>query len=131
MKKTNTNQEFINLGNGDKKYLYTSKWPLLKLDVLTKKGIWNQVQERLGELQDNNELDILSAEHINKFFLNRPEIDFEINFFDKTLYKTFIFKYNKKIYCYSYGMIKRKNGRKILVRFYFNVNEVLSLDLPI
>ena len=131
MKKTMTTQQFIDLGHGDVIYNYISKWPLLKLDVLNKKSIWNRIQDRLAELESEDKLNALSHKHLSKFFLNRPEIDFEINFFDKSLSKTFVFKYDKKIYCYSYGMVKRKNSRKIYVRFYFDVNKALGLNLPI
>ena len=131
MKKTIKNQEFITLSRKDKAYKYMSKWRILNLDVLDPKGIWNTIQNRIKELDEEQKLDILDVEHITKFFLNRPEIDFEVNYFSHLLNKCYIFKYNKKMYCYSYGTITRKNGRKINVRFYFDVNKVLSLNLPI
>jgi len=131
MKKTIKNQDFISLGRKDKAYKYMSKWPILNLDTLDPKGIWSIIQIRLRELDEQKKLDFLDAEHVNKFFLNRPEIDFEAEYFSALLNKCYVFKYNKKIYCYSYGTITRKNGRRINVRFYFDVNKVLSLNLPI
>lgn len=131
MKNTIKNQEFINIGRKDKKYNYITKWPILNLDIKDPYGIWNTIQNRLKELDDTGKLEGMSKEKVNKFFLKRPELDFEINFFSDILNKCYMFKYNKKIYCYSYGTIKRKNGRRINVRFYFNINEALSLNLPI
>lgn len=131
MKKTIKTQDFISLGRKDKSYKYMSKWPILNLDTLDPKGIWSIIQTRLRELDEKKQLDFLDPEHVTKFFLNRPEIDFEVDYFSGLLNKCYVFKYNKKIYCYSYGTITRKNGRKINVRFYFDVNKVLSLNLPI
>jgi hypothetical protein len=127
----NINQEFINLGRNDKAYTYISKWKLLKLDVVDKKGVWSKIQQKLKDLKDAEKLEIFTGDQVRRFFLTRPEIDMEINFFSELMPTCLVFKYKRKIYCYTYGKVKRKNGRKIIVRFYFNLNKVLSLDLPI
>jgi hypothetical protein len=127
----NRNQEFINLGRADKVYKYISKWKILKLDAVDKKGIWAKIQEKLKHLQENDNLEILTSEQITKFFLTRPEIDMEITYFSDLMPTCLLFKYKRKIYCYSYGKVKRKNGRKIIARFYFDINKALSLDLPV
>jgi hypothetical protein len=131
MKNTIKSQDFTELWRKDKIHKYISKWPILNLDVLDKKGIWNTIQDKLQVLTDEKKIQNLNVYHVNKFFLNRPEIDFEINYFSNILNKCYIFKYENKIYCYSYGTVVRKNGRKINARFYFDVNKVLSLNLPI
>jgi hypothetical protein len=131
MEKTIKNQQFINLGRKDKAYVFYSKWPLLKLDILDKKGIWVSIQNRLKFLTDNGELNPISNNHIEKFFQVRPEIDFEIEYFNYMMTHTNLFKYKNQIYCYSYGLIDRKKNRKINARYYFNVGEVLGMNLPI
>lgn len=127
----NINQEFINLGRNDKAYTYISKWKLLRLDAVDKKGVWSKIQQKLKELKDSEKLEVFTGDQVRRFFLTRPEIDMEINFFSELMPTCLVFKYKRKIYCYTYGKIKRKNGRKIIARFYFNLNKVLSLDLPI
>ena len=127
----NINQEFINLGRNDKAYSYISKWKLLKLDAVDEKGIWSKIQKKLKDLKDEEKLETFTSDQIRRFFLTRPEIDMEINFFSELMPTCLVFKYKRKIYCYTYGKVKRKNGRKIIARFYFNLNKVLSLDLPI
>lgn len=127
----NINQEFINLGRNDKAYSYISKWKLLKLDAVDEKGIWSKIQKKLKDLKDEEKLETFNSDQIRKFFLTRPEIDMEINFFSELMPTCLVFKYKRKIYCYTYGKVKRKNGRKIIARFYFDLNKVLSLNLPI
>ena len=127
----NINQEFINLGRNDKAYSYISKWKLLKLDAVDEKGIWSKIQKKLKDLKDEEKLETFNSDQIRKFFLTRPEIDMEINFFSDLMPTCLVFKYKRKIYCYTYGKVKRKNGRKIIARFYFDLNKVLSINLPI
>jgi hypothetical protein len=127
----NTNDEFINLGRQDKAYTYISKWKLLKLDVVDPNGIWSKIQKKLKDLKDDDKLEVFTQDQIRKFFLTRPEIDMEINFFSDLMPSCLVFKYKRRIYCYTYGKVKRKNGRKITARFYFDLNKVLSLNLPI
>jgi hypothetical protein len=126
MKKTNKYQEFTKIGNGDFKYNYITKWPIYKLDVLNKKGLWNTLQTICESIKNDDKFDMLTEHQIEKFFFKRPEIDFEINFFLNTMDKCFVFKFKNKIYCYTFGEIKRKNGRKIFVRFYFDYNRLFS-----
>jgi hypothetical protein len=126
MKKINENQEFKKIGNGDFICLYNSKWPIYKLDTLNKKGIWNKIQNIFINLQTNDKFDPLTPEQIDKFFLKRPEIDFEVDYFSDVMRKCLVFKYKNKVYCYTFGTTKRKNGRKILVRFYFDYVKFLK-----
>lgn len=126
MKKTNESQDFKKIKSGDFLYNYKTKWPIFKTDILNKKSIWNKIQNALKVIQSNNNFDMLTPEQINKFFFKRPEIDFEINFFSNLMQKCLVFKYKHKVYCYSYGVIKRKNGRKTFIRFYFDYEKFLK-----
>jgi hypothetical protein len=131
VKKINKNQEFINISNQDKQYKYVGKWPILYLDIYDKNGIWNQVQNKIEQLKDSGELNVISDDVIEKFLSKRIEIQFEIDFFISVMRKCIFFKHRNKVYCYTISDLQRKNGRKIYCRFYFDVNKVLSLDLPV
>lgn len=120
MKKTNESQEFKKIKNGDFICSYKSKWPIYKFNSLNKKGLWGKIQNIFIDLQSNDMFDILTPYQIDKFFLKRPEIDFEVNYFSDIMRKCLVFKYKNKVYCYTFSTITRKNGRKILVRFYFD-----------
>ena len=127
----NTVKDFTKIYRGDRLYKYESKWKILCLDVCDKNGIWSIIQKKIEDIKQDKKLENLNSEQIKKFFLTRPEIQMEINFFSDLMSKCLVFKYKRKIYCYTYGKIKRKNGIKIIARFYFDLNNVLSLSLPI
>ena len=126
MKKINDSQEFKKIKNGDSIYKYASTWLIYKTDIINKKSIWNKIQNIFKIIQSNNEFNALTAEQIDKFFFKRPEIDFEINFFSDLMSKCLVFKYKNKICCYTYSLLKRKNGRKIFVRFYFDYEKFIN-----
>lgn len=107
-------------------YSYQSKWLLYNLSTTTKKGLWQQFEEKLLKLQDQNLIEDLSENEMNKFFDENPDIEFEIICFKKSLTDLFFFKFKKNIYCYTTSPLKIKMPQKIDVRFYFDVEKFLT-----
>jgi hypothetical protein len=130
MKKSfSMNEEFdIILGKNDRTANYNSKWPIYFLDVYDKKGLWKKIQDKLKILENLDLLKEISEKDLIEYFKNNSDVDFEILFFEKLMTKHFIFKINDKIYSYTVG---NKSKRKIYARFYFDLNELLLLNLSV
>lgn len=118
----------IILGKSDSIVKYESKWPIFILDTQDKKGLWKITQNILKVLDDKKTLKEIPEEELIEYFKKNSDVDFEILFFKDIMTKHYIFKLNDKIYSYTIG---QKSKRKIYARFYFDINDLLLLDLPV
>jgi hypothetical protein len=108
-------------------YPYQSKWSIYNFSTTTKKGLWQQFEEKILELYSQNLIKDLSENEMNDFLDKNPDIEFEITFFKKSLTEIFFLKMNKEIYCYTTSPLKIKMSPKIDVRFYFDFKKFLAL----
>lgn len=108
-------------------YPYQSKWPLYNLSTTTKKGLWQQFEEKILDLYSRNLILEISEDEMNDFLDKNPDIEFEIIYFKKSLRELFFLKVEKDIYCYTTCPLKIKMSPKIDVRFYFDVEKFLNL----
>ena len=103
----NTGNEMF-LGKDDIMLAYNSKWPIYKLSVFKKNGLWKKFKNKLIELDD--------------YYIKNPEVEFEVHVFSEIMQKHHLFKIENIAYSYSWG-VKTKNTKNIAyVRFYFDLN---------
>jgi hypothetical protein len=65
-------------------YPYQSKWSIYNFSTTTKKGLWQQFEEKILELYSQNLIKDLSENEMNEFLDKNPDIEFEITFFKKS-----------------------------------------------
>lgn len=114
------------LGKNDKILEFYSKWPIYNLNVFEKKCLWYNFQKKLMELKDCLILGTIEDEDIVGFYMNNPDIDFEILYFQDLMPKNYIFKIDKTVYSYTFGY---RSKRRSYVRFYFDINNFLNFNL--
>lgn len=105
-------------------YSYQSIWPIYNLALNDEDGLWHSFSNTLDSLDLQN----LGTKHLDKFFDQNPNIEFEILYFNKSLPEIYNFKYKNKIYCYTTNRFKKKDDC-VDVRFYFNIKKFLKFNL--
>ena len=116
----------ILLGKKDFILNYISKWTIYKLHLFDKKGLWLKFKNKLNELQEKKLLESISEKDIIAYYVENPDIELELHFFDDIMQKQNMFKVNNILYSYSIGK-KTKNTKRIAyVRFYFDLNEFFN-----
>jgi hypothetical protein len=116
----------IVLGKKDLILNYNSKWPIYKLQLLDKNGLWLKFKGKLNDLNEKKLLKSIIEQDIIDYYDQNPDIEFELLAFDEIMQKHNLFKKDDIIYSYSIGK-KTKNTKKIAyVRFYFDLNEVFN-----
>jgi hypothetical protein len=105
-------------------YNYQTIWPIYSLTVKDKNGLWF----KFSNVLDSLELQNLTVKHLNKFYDQNPDIEFEIYYFNKSLPEIYSFKYKNKIYCYTTNKFKKQDDY-IDVRFYFDLKKILKINL--
>ena len=113
----------------DKKDLilnYISKWPIYRLDLFDKKGLWLKFKNKLTNLKENSILESITERDIIDYYVDNTDVELELHIFDEIMQKQNMFKIKNIIYSYSIGK-KTKNTKKIAyVRFYFDLNEFFN-----
>jgi hypothetical protein len=127
MKKLNFQQSFDKIKiNKQYDYIfkYESFWKFYSLNLKNKKGIWQTFQNKVSKITTDD----ISNLEIDNFLDENPDIEFEIDFFVNTLPEVFFFKFKNKIYCYSTNIFECENENisNIMVRFYFNVDDIIN-----
>lgn len=120
--------EKLNKTNSDMVYKYQSKWPIYNLSLYRKTGLWYRFNNKVIEILEKKIFDVLKEEDVDNFLDENIDVEFEMIFFQKSLSQIEFFKFKNKVYCYVFNNVK-KNDTRIDVRFFFNVNEFLTLDL--
>jgi hypothetical protein len=116
----------IILGKRDSILNYLTKWPMYRLHLFDKKGLWLKFKNKLNDLNEKKLLESVLEEDILKYYDDNLDVELEILIFDNIFQKQNIFKYKNTIYSYSIGK-KTKNTKRIAyVRFYFNLNEFFN-----
>ena len=116
----------IILGKRDSILNYLTKWPIYKLQLFDKKGLWLKFKNKLNDLNEKNLLDSVSEEDMLKYYDDNLDVELELLIFDNIMQKQNIFKFKDVIYSYSIGK-KTKNTKRIAyVRFYFDLNEFFN-----
>jgi hypothetical protein len=116
----------IILGKKDLILNYISKWPIYRLDLFDKKGLWSKFKNKLNDLKSNNILESVTEQDITDYYMDHSEVEMELHIFDEIMQKQNIFKIKNIIYSYSIGK-KTKNTKKIAyVRFYFDLNNFFN-----
>jgi len=116
----------IILGKKDLILNYISKWPIYRLDLFDKKGLWLKFKNKLNDLKSNNVLESVKEQDITDYYMDHSEVEMELHIFEEIMQKQNIFKIKNIVYSYSIGK-KTKNTKKIAyVRFYFDLNEFFN-----
>ena len=117
----NTGNEMF-LGKYDIMLAYNSKWPIYKLSVFKKNGLWKKFKNKLIELDEKNLLNDMFPHELYDYYIKNPEVEFEVHVFSEIMQKHHLFKIENIAYSYSWG-VKTKNTKNIAyVRFYFDLN---------
>jgi hypothetical protein len=120
------NKDGISIGKNDAISEYKSKWPIYRLHLFDKKGLWLRFKNKLNELNENKLLITINEKDIIDYYLNNLDVEFELHFFNYIMQKHNFFKYKDVLYSYSIGK-KTKNTKKIAyVRFYFDLEKFLN-----
>jgi hypothetical protein len=120
------NKDGISIGKNDAISEYKSKWPIYRLHLFDKKGLWLRFKNKLNELNENKLLITINEKDIIDYYLNNLDVEFELHFFNDIMQKHNFFKYKDVLYSYSIGK-KTKNTKKIAyVRFYFDLEKFLN-----
>jgi hypothetical protein len=120
------NKEGILIGKNDAISEYKSKWPIYRLHLFDKNGLWLRFKNKLNELNENKLLITINEKDIIEYYLDNLDVEFELHFFNNIMQKHNFFKYKDVLYSYSIGK-KTKNTKKIVyVRFYFDLEKFLS-----
>lgn len=127
-KKIKVSDNNIKIGKKDRVFNYTTRWPIYILHTLDIDGIWLRIKNKLDVLEYQNILQELSVEEIEKWLWDNPDIAFETDFFEEMLPNYYFFKYKNKIYCYTSGK-KGVDKVRIYARYYFNLEDILSINL--
>jgi hypothetical protein len=122
------NEKQIKMGKKDNVFNYYSKWPIFILHTLDQTGIWLKIKTKIDIWEYQNILQDLTIEEIDNYLYKNPDIEFETNVFDEMLPDFYFFKYKNKIYTYTTGK-KGKDKVRIYARFYFDIDEILAIDL--
>jgi hypothetical protein len=123
-------QNGIVLGKTDKLIHNIGNFPMYKLNVYDKKGLWLKFKNKLNELNKNNLLKTVTEEEIIKYYYINSDIEFETIFFDDVMKKQYLFNFKDNIFSYSVG--KKENTKTLAyVRFYFDLESFLAIDLVI
>jgi hypothetical protein len=116
----------IILGKKDLILNYVSKWPIYRLNLFDKKGLWLKFKNKLTELQVNSILESIEEQDIIDYYLNNSEVELELNMFDEIMQKQNMFKIKNIVYSYSIGKKTKHTKRIAYVRFYFDLNEFFN-----
>jgi hypothetical protein len=114
------------LGKKDSFVNYQSKWMIYKLNVFDKNGLWIKFKDKLNDLNSKNNLKIPEGFELFDYYMENPDIEFELLFFNDIMQKHHIFKINDIIYSYSIGKKTKKTKNIAYVRFYFDLNELFN-----
>jgi hypothetical protein len=128
MNKSTPKEEETNIILGKKDLIlnYISKWPIYRLSLFDKKGLWLKFKNKLNELKTNDILESITEQDIIDYYVNHSEVEMELHIFDEIMQKQNMFKIKNIIYSYSIGK-KTKNTKKIAyVRFYFDLNDFFN-----
>jgi hypothetical protein len=116
----------IVLGKKDIILNYKSKWPIYKLQVFDKKGLWLKFKGKMDELQEKKILKSITEDDIIGYYLKNLDVEFELYAFDEIMQKHSLFKVEDKIYSYSIGKKTKSTKNIAYVRFYFDLNEFFN-----
>jgi hypothetical protein len=120
------NQNNITLGKKDLILNHISIWPIYRLHLLDKKGLWLKFKNKLNDLYEKELLEAVVEQDIIDYYVKNSEIEMELHIFDDIMQKQNMFKYKNTMYSYSIGK-KMKNTKRIAyVRFYFDLNEFFN-----
>lgn len=128
MKKTNS-IEFFNKNKINKAsdyiFEYQSDWKFFELNLNNKNGIWYILQNKI---EKNCQDSTVSADDIDNFLDNNPDIEFEFEFFLNIMREIYFFKIKEKLYCYACNIVEaeNKNYTKVIIRFFFDTKEFFS-----
>lgn len=128
MKKLNL-KDFFNKIKINKHYDYVfeyqSIWKFFELNLNSKNGIWNTLQDKIEEVCEDSSI---TADDIDNFLDENPDIEFEFEFFSDIMPEIFLFKKKEKIYCYSCNILEAedKNYSHVLIRCFFNTEEFFN-----
>lgn len=120
--------EKLNKYSSDKVYKYQSKWLIYNLSLFSKKGLWTRFTDHISLLEEKKLLQNITEEDIDKFFDDNADIEFEMIYFQKVFPHIAFLKIKNQIYCYVSNKVK-KNDKRIDVRFFFDVEKFLTLEL--
>jgi hypothetical protein len=116
----------IILGKKDLILNHISIWPIYRLQLFDKKGLWLKFKNKLTNLKENDILESITEQDIIDYYVDNTDVELELHIFDKIMQKQNMFKIKNIIYSYSIGK-KTKNTKKIAyVRFYFDLNEFFN-----
>jgi hypothetical protein len=116
----------IILGKKDLILNYVSVWPIYRLNLFDKKGLWLKFKNKLENLHEKQLLGSITEQDIFNYYADNIEIEMELHFFDDIMQKQNMFKLNNIMYSYSIGK-KTKNTKRIAyVRFYFDLNQFFN-----
>jgi hypothetical protein len=118
--------ENIKLGKKDKLLNFNSKWPIFRLNLLDKKGLWTIFNEKLNILEQKGLLHEINLEYLNDFLYKNSDIQFEMLTMDHLLQDHVVFGFNDKTLCYSLGKYTKNTKNIIYVRFYFDIKEFFN-----
>jgi hypothetical protein len=119
-------QTNIVLGKNDLILNYFTKWPIYKLQLFDKNGLWLKFKNKLNDLNEKKILKSIIEQDIIDYYDKNPDIEFELLAFDEIMQKHNLFKKDDIMYSYSIGK-KTKNTKKIAyVRFYFDLNKFFN-----
>jgi hypothetical protein len=114
------------VGKKDKILDFYSKWPIFKLNINDKNGLWNTFFTKLEDLENSNKLILATVDEINSFLYTNADIEFEMHAFDDLMQKHHILKIYDKILCYSIGTFTKNTKNLMYVRFFFDLKEFFS-----
>jgi len=128
MKKLNTKDFFNKIKinkNYDYIFEYQSKWKFFELNLNSKNGIWNTLQDKIEEVCEDS---IISADDIDKFLDENPDIEFEFESFLHIMPEIFFFKKEGKLYCYTCNIVEaeNKNYSHVIIRCFFDTKEFFN-----
>lgn len=128
MKKLNT-KEFFNKNKINKYYdyifEYQSNWKFFELNLNNKNGIWYTLQDKIEEVCDDTNI---SADDIDNFLDENPDIEFEFEFFLNVMPEIFFFKIQGKLHCYTCNIVEAENLNysHVIIRFFFDTKEFFN-----
>ena len=116
----------IVLGKRDIILNYESKWPIYRLQIFDKKGLWLKFKNKMDELQEKKILKSITEDDIIGYYLKNLDVEFELYAFDEIMQKHSLFKIEDKTHSYSIGKKTKSTKNIAYVRFYFDLNQFFN-----
>jgi hypothetical protein len=113
-------------GRRDKIIPIFTKWPLYELDFHDHRGFWAFFADKIYDLDEKKKILTPTEEEIDDYLYKNSDIEFELFFSKKLVYKNFVFKLNDKIYLYVIGRKSKRSKKLHYVRFFFDFKDIFT-----